>query len=125
MQITGKLIKVLPLQSGISKTGSEWKKQDFVIETEGAYPKTVCFSCWGDRIPSSAVLQEGNKLRIDFDPESREFNGKWYTDLKAWKVEVDGGTGDMSSSMASGEPVIDINDDKNISSQEVEDDLPF
>jgi hypothetical protein len=43
MQITGKLIKVLPLQSGISKTGSEWKKQDFVIETEGAYPKTVCF----------------------------------------------------------------------------------
>jgi hypothetical protein len=76
-------------------------------------------------LPSSAVLQEGNKLRIDFDPESREFNGKWYTDLKAWRVEVDGGTGDMPSSMASGEPVIDINDERNISSQEVEDDLPF
>lgn len=85
MEIIGKLVQVLPLQTGTSKNG-EWKKQDIIIETQGQYPKKVCIAIWGDRI-NPAQLQTGNQLKISFDVESREFNGRWYTDVKAWKIE--------------------------------------
>ena len=85
MEIIGNLVQVLPLQTGTSKNG-EWKKQDIVIETPGQYPKKVCIAIWGDRI-NPAQLQVGNPLKISFDIESREFNGRWYTDVKAWKIE--------------------------------------
>jgi hypothetical protein len=88
MEISGKLIHVLPLQTGSGKNG-QWKKQEIVIETEGQYPKKVCIAIWGDKIQESS-LQIGNKLNVSFDVESREYNGKWYTDVKAWKVEVVG-----------------------------------
>jgi len=87
MQIKVKLIQVLPLQSGVSRNG-EWKKQDIIGETtDSQYPKKICISIWGDKI-NPAQLREGNDLVVDFDIESREFNGRWYTDVKAWKVEV-------------------------------------
>jgi len=88
MQLTAKLIQLLPLQSGTGKNG-QWKKQDIIVETEATYPKKICVSIWGDKIDASQ-LQPGNLLRIDFDVESREFNGRWYTDVKAWKIEVAG-----------------------------------
>ncbi|GHU62874.1 hypothetical protein FACS1894123_04580 [Bacteroidia bacterium] len=86
MQLTAKLIQVLPLQTGNGRNG-EWKKQDIIVETPGTYPKKVCVSIWGDKI-SPSQLQAGNNLNIEFDVESREFNGKWYTDVKAWKVDL-------------------------------------
>ncbi|MDU1904981.1 MAG: DUF3127 domain-containing protein [Dysgonomonas sp.] len=86
MQLTAKLIQVLPLQTGTSKNG-EWKKQDIVVETDGQYPKKICISIWGDKA-SESVLQVGNILDISFDVESREYNGRWYTDVKAWKVDM-------------------------------------
>lgn len=88
MQLTAKLISLLPLQTGTGKNGT-WKKQDIIVETEGTYPKKVCISIWGDKIDESK-LQPGNMLRIDFDVESREYNGRWYTDVKAWKLELAG-----------------------------------
>jgi hypothetical protein len=88
MQLTAKLVQTLPVQSGIGKNG-EWKKQDIIVETDGQYPKKVCVTIWGDKI-SASQLQNGKNLTIDFDVESREFNGRWYTDIKAWKVEVAG-----------------------------------
>ncbi len=88
MQITARLFQVLPLQSGMGKNG-EWKKQDIVVETDGQFPKKICISIWGDKINESQ-LQVGNMLTIDFDVESREYNGRWYTDVKAWKVESAG-----------------------------------
>lgn len=86
MQLTAKLVQVLPLQSGTSKNG-EWRKQDIIVETDGQYPKKVCISIWGDKANES-VLQIGNILDISFDVESREFNGRWYTDVRAWKVDI-------------------------------------
>ncbi|HCO68909.1 MAG TPA: hypothetical protein DIT04_14285 [Dysgonomonas sp.] len=86
MQITAKLIQVLPVQSGVGRNG-EWKKQDVIVETDGQYPKKICISIWGDKA-SEAVLQVGNILDISFDVESREYNGRWYTDVKAWKVDI-------------------------------------
>jgi hypothetical protein len=85
MQLTAKLTQLLPLQSGTGKNG-EWKKQDIILETAGKFPKKVCVSIWGDKIDPQ-LLKVGNELRIDFDIESREYNGRWYTDVKAWKVE--------------------------------------
>lgn len=86
MQLTGTLRQLLPLQTGTGKNGT-WKKQDIVIETDGNFPKKVCISIWGDKIDAQK-LQPGNKLVIDFDVESREYNGRWYTDVKAWRVEL-------------------------------------
>jgi hypothetical protein len=86
MQLTAKLIQLLPLQTGTGKNG-EWKKQDIIVETESQYPKKVCISIWGDKINTSQ-LKVGNQLRVDFDVESREYNGRWYTDVKAWKIEL-------------------------------------
>lgn len=86
MQLTAKLVQVLPLQSGMGKNG-EWRKQDIVVETDGQYPKKVCISIWGDKA-SESVLQIGNILDISFDVESREYNGRWYTDIRAWRVEI-------------------------------------
>lgn len=86
MQITAKLTQLLPIQTGTGKNG-EWKKQDIIVETEGQYPKKICVSIWGDKI-NEGQLQIGNELKIDFDIESRDYNGRWYTDIKAWKIEV-------------------------------------
>ena len=88
MQLTAKLIQLLPLQTGTGKNG-QWKKQDIIVETDATYPKKICVSVWGDKI-DAGQLQAGNQLKIDFDLESREYNGRWYTDIKAWKIELAG-----------------------------------
>ncbi|MFN4145519.1 MAG: DUF3127 domain-containing protein [Runella sp.] len=85
MDIKGKVLQLLPLQTGEGKNGT-WRKQEFVIETEGQYPKKVCISAWGDKINESA-LQPGKEINVSFDIESREYNGRWYTDVKAWRIE--------------------------------------
>ena len=84
MNINGKITDVLPLQTGISKNG-QWRKLDIILETIGQYPKKVCVSIWGDKI-NEKQLVIGNSLDISFELESRDFNGKWYTDVKAWKI---------------------------------------
>ena len=88
MQISAKLIQILPLQSGTGKNG-EWRKQDIIVETQEQYPKKICVSVWGDKIPSQPMML-GENLLIDNDIESREYNGRWYTDVKAWKIQVSG-----------------------------------
>lgn len=86
MEITGKIIQVLPMQTGAGRNGSDWKKQEFVIETTDQYPKKVCFSVWGDKIDQFNI-QPGDDLTISITIESREYNGKWYTNVQAWKVD--------------------------------------
>lgn len=88
MEITGKLIQKLPVQSGVSTSGNNWSKAEFVIETIEQYPKKVCANLWGDRARALDQFQEGSLITVSFDLESREFNGRWYTDVKAWKVEA-------------------------------------
>lgn len=84
MNIKGKLIQLLDLQTGIGKNG-QWKKQDIILEIEGTYPKKICMSIWGDKI-NEKELVIGNQLVIDFDLESREYNGKWYTDVRVSRI---------------------------------------
>ena len=87
MEITGKLIQKLPVKSGVSSSGNNWSKAEFVIETVEQYPKKVCANLWGDRARALDQFQEGSLITVSFDLESREFNGNWYTDVRAWKVE--------------------------------------
>jgi len=84
MELTGKIIKILPLQTGTGKNGV-WKKQEFVLETAGQVARKVCFALWGDKI-DQARLTEGEQFEISFDLESREYNSRWYTEAKAWKA---------------------------------------
>ena len=114
MQLTAKLVQLLPLQTGTGKNG-QWKKQDIIVETDATYPKKICVSVWGDKIDTGS-LQPGNMLKIDFDVESREFNGRWYTDVKAWKIETAG------SSPATQEKVTGNMGPENSGN---DDDLPF
>ncbi len=86
MEIEGKIIVKLPLQSGTSKTGNQWSKQEYVLETMEAYPKKVKFDFFGDRA-NQYPLEVGDTVRVSFDIESREFNGRWYTDIRGWKAE--------------------------------------
>ena len=85
MEITGKCIATLAIESGTSKSGNAWQKQNFVIETAGQYPKKVCFQLFGDKVNDCPNV--GEEVKVSFDPESREWNGKWFTQLNAWKVE--------------------------------------
>lgn len=84
MDISGKILQLLPLQTGQGKNG-QWKKQEFILETADTYPKKVCIAVWGDKIDMSGVTP-GAQVTVSFDVESREFNGRWYTDVKAWKI---------------------------------------
>ncbi len=91
MQLTARLVQVLPAQTGQGKNG-EWRKQDIILETDGQYPKKVCVTVWGDKL-NHLALNAGDVLTVDFDIESREYNGKWYNDIKAWKVAAGAATG--------------------------------
>ena len=87
MEIKGKIIEILPEKSGQSANG-EWRKQEYILETDTSYPKKICFMAWGDKI-GEFNLQQGENVEVSVDLESREYNERWYTDVKAWKVSKD------------------------------------
>ena len=91
MVIEGKIIKKLPLQEGVSARGN-WKKQDFVVETPGQITRKICISCWGDLIDELNQMNDGMMVKAHVNIESREYNEKWYTDVKVWRFEKEGST---------------------------------
>ena len=103
MDISGKIVSLLPLQTGQGKNGT-WKKQEFILETGDTYPKKVCIAVWGDKIDMGPV-KPGSAVTVSFDVESREFNGRWYTDVKAWKIVAgQGGAGSAGPAPSSAMP---------------------
>ena len=123
MEIKGKLTRILPAQTGQGRNG-EWKKQGFVIELEGTYPRRVHFQVWNNKVNVDA-LTIGAMVNVFFDPESREFQDKWYTDLTAWRVDMD--TAAISpTSEAPSFPVSETFPEPNIGmDDQPKDDLPF
>jgi hypothetical protein len=122
LELTGKLVQKLPVQTGEGKNGP-WSKGGFVIETGDRYPKKVCCVVWGDLINQVNAFQEGANVKASIDLESREFNGRWYTDVKVWRLDAAG---------ASGAAPVDNMPDYNTSQQQdydaasgASDDLPF
>lgn len=86
MEISGKIISVLPLQQGTSKAGNPWQSQSYVLETQEQYPRKVCFEIFGEERIKNNACQIDDLVTVSFDLESREFNGRWYTSVRAWKV---------------------------------------
>ncbi|MDY4514184.1 MAG: DUF3127 domain-containing protein [Paludibacteraceae bacterium] len=94
MEIVGKIIQVLPLQSGTSsRTGNSWQVQSYVLETQEQYPRKVCFEIFGEDKIKNNPCNIDDLVTVSFDIESREFNGRWYTSIRAWRVQQ----GDMTS----------------------------
>ena len=87
MEITGKIIAVLPKQGGTSKMGNPWEKQEYVLETYDQYPKKICFQIFGSDRIEQANIQGNDELIVTIDIESREYQGRWYTNISARKVE--------------------------------------
>ncbi|HOP05059.1 MAG TPA: DUF3127 domain-containing protein [Tenuifilaceae bacterium] len=107
MEITGKLQSKLPQQSGQGKNGA-WVKQEFILETQEQYPRKVCISLWGDKVRDLEPIQPGETLKVSINIESREFNGRWYTDVRAWKLER---TGTSSQAQVPDAPPMPSNDE--------------
>ena len=88
MELEGIIIQINPLQSGEGRNGT-WKKQEFIVETKSQYPKKVCVTVWGDKIDQFG-LKQNEDVTLSIELESREYNNRWYTDVRAWKVERSG-----------------------------------
>ena len=86
MEITGKVVRLGGLTEGTSAKGP-WRKQDLIIETDEQYPKTVCLTCWTNQINEIQSMVPGQLIKAQIDISSREFNGKWYTDVRVWRFD--------------------------------------
>ncbi len=88
MEIEGKIIAVLPPREGVSaRTGTAWKTQDYVIETHEQYPRKCCFNVFGSDKIQLFNIQVGEELRVSFDIDAHEYQGRWFNSVRAWKVE--------------------------------------
>lgn len=84
--ITGTVIEVGQVDGGVSKSGKQWKKQMYVIEVPGKYPKKVAFTLMNEKI-DEANIQMGQMIQTEIDVESRPYNGKWYHEVKGWSTK--------------------------------------
>lgn len=135
LEITGKVHQILETQSGEGRNGT-WKKGGFVLETEEQYPKNIHCTAWGDLISQVNALKVGDKIKANIDLQSREYNGRWYTDVKVWRLEKvttepiqtpppDGGNSTSETTPPPPPPSEDPTSTKGDASAEEEDDLPF
>lgn len=103
MELEGRIVRKLSVQSGNSAKGT-WSKQEFIFEyQEGNFPSQVCMNVWGDeKVKDLEKYQVGDKVKISFNLSSREYNGRWYTDVRAWRIEPAGATGSYTGPVQSG-----------------------
>lgn len=85
VELTGTIVQILPYEGGTSKAGKEWRKVVFILETQGQYPRKVAISLLNDNIDKYAI-QVGKVVTANLEIESREWTGKWYTEVKAWQI---------------------------------------
>lgn len=114
LKVSGKITKILEVEKGTSKAGKEWQKQSFVIDTEAKFNPEVCFSLFGDKTDLLTNVKEGEQVDVSFNVSSREFNGKYYHNLDAWRINK-----------MSDENVNELAISEAPRSEEVVDDLPF
>ena len=125
MEIVGKVVQLGTLTEGNSPRGP-WKKQELIIETQEQFPKKICLMCWGDRVNEANNFFVGQMIKAQIRIESREFNGKWYTDVTAFRFDVEQPEAPVQQSgsqMPPQQPLPPMNDDYFASDNG--DDLPF
>lgn len=88
LELEGRIVRKLNVQNGSSARGP-WSKQEFIFEyQEGNFPTQVCMNVWGeDKVRDLARHNDGEKVKVSFNLSSREYNGRWYTDVRAWRIE--------------------------------------
>ena len=87
MEQTGRIIEVMEPKSGkSSKTGNPWMIQEYVLEIPGQYPRRCMFSIYGEERIKQMNVQMGEDLTIQFDIDARQYNGRWYNDIKVYNV---------------------------------------
>ena len=87
MEFTGKIIAILQPRGGVSKTGNEWKVQEYVIENHDQYPRKMCFDVFGADKIEQFNIQMGEELTVSFDIDARQWQDRWFNSIRAWKVE--------------------------------------
>ena len=87
MEVVGKIIQVLPAQEGVGRNGNPWKLQGYVLETFDQYPRKVHFEVFGEDRIKQNPCDIDQVVTVSFDIESREFNGRWYTSIRAWRIQ--------------------------------------
>ena len=87
MEFTGKIIAILQPRGGVSKTGNEWKSQEYVIENHDQYPRKMCFDVFGADKIEQFNIQMGEELTVSFDVDARQWQDRWFNSIRAWKVE--------------------------------------
>jgi hypothetical protein len=122
LEIEGRIIQIMPATNGVSKAGKEWSKQEFVIETKDQYPRKVMMSVMGDKVAELKKYAVGTEVKASLNIESREYNGRWYTDVRAWRIE--GSTAGGNSGSAE-DPFHPDNEPSFSSDASATDDLPF
>lgn len=115
------------MQKGTSARG-EWKKQEFIIETSDKFPKKVCVSGWAEKVDELNRYNINDMITVSINIESREYNGRWYTDVRFWKIGPAGEGGNSSQENVSQEayskaPALD--DFNEFGGSDTSDDLPF
>lgn len=120
MEFEGIVYRVLPAVTGSSQRG-EWIKQEVVFELPGEFSKKLCVGFWGDKAQDAGALKEGEKVSVAINVESREYNGRWFTEARAWKLSR--GVAQASAPVASAMPV--FAEEANVYAADAADDLPF
>jgi hypothetical protein len=125
MEITGRIIQKLGLQEGTSAKGG-WKKQDFIVETSEKFPKKVCVSAWTEKVDDLNRFNINDEVKLSVNLESREYNGRWYTDVRFWKIEAAGAaSGNAPVDTNRANPAPPVFEDMGSSNNDNNDDLPF
>ena len=117
LSVQGTLTRKLEIESGTSEAGNEWKKQSFILDTGSQYNPEICFQLFGEeKIEMLNHHEEGSKVEVSFNLSSREYNGRYFHNIDAWRIE----------SLAKAENTSeDIPDFNSSSEKSEEDDLPF
>ena len=125
MELEGRIARKLAVQTGTSARGA-WAKQEFVFEyQEGNFPSQVCMNVWGDdKVKELEKYRDGDKVKVSFNLSSREYNGRWYTDVRAWRIEPANAAPAAAPAPEAPVPSAPIPSLDDMSSP-VEDDLPF
>lgn len=87
MDLTGKIIAIMEARSGVSaRTGNPWMMQDYVLEVPGQFPRRMVFNIFGEERIKQFALQAGEEVTVQFDIDAREYNGRWYNDIRAYNI---------------------------------------
>ena len=119
LSIKGKISEKLSIESGTSKAGKEWKKQSFLLDTGAQYNPEICFQLFGeDKIAMLEHYNQGDQVEVSFNLSSKEWNGRYFHNVDAWKIEKIGVENTANDIVLEEPPVFDAPATE-------EDDLPF